>query len=94
MGGNDVDVAVDGDPAVVVAAPAARDVDGLAESVRRASAPVIASGGVADLDDIAALAEIDGLGGIITGKALYEGRFDVAAALGRLHGRPAAGATA
>jgi len=69
------------------------DVEGLAESVRRASAPVIASGGVADLDDIAALAEIDGLGGIITGKALYEGRFDVAAALGRLHGRPPAGGT-
>ena len=63
------------------------DIDGLSESVRRAPAPVIASGGVADLDDIGALAEIDGLGGIITGKALYEGRFDVAAALERLGAR-------
>ena len=64
------------------------DVDGLAASVRRASVPVIASGGVADLDDISALAEIEGLGGIITGKALYEGRFDVAAALERLRRGP------
>ena len=66
------------------------DVDGLAASVRRASVPVIASGGVADLDDIGALAEIEGLGGIITGKALYEGRFDVAAALERLRRGPSA----
>ncbi len=57
------------------------DLDGLARSVQRAPAPVIASGGVASLDDVAALAEIDGLGGIITGKALYEGRFDIRDAL-------------
>jgi phosphoribosylformimino-5-aminoimidazole carboxamide ribonucleotide (ProFAR) isomerase len=56
--------------------------------VLRAPAPVIASGGVSSLADITALAEIDGLGGIITGKALYEGRFDVRSAL-----RAAAGTT-
>lgn len=60
------------------------DVGGLARAVELADSPVIASGGVADLDDIAALAGIDGLGGIITGKALYEGRFTVAEAVTRL----------
>ena len=43
--------------------------------------PVIASGGVSSLDDVRALAAIPGLGGIITGRALYEGRFGVAEAI-------------
>lgn len=63
------------------------DVEGLRASVAAAPAPVIASGGVAGLDDIAALAAIDGLGGIITGKALYEGRFSVADALATVAAR-------
>ena len=63
------------------------DVDGLAEAVEATSIPVIASGGVASLDDIAALAAIPRLGGIITGKALYEGRFDVAGALAAIEGQ-------
>ncbi len=42
---------------------------------------MIASGGVSSLDDVRALAAIDGLGGIITGKAVYEGRLGVAEAL-------------
>ena len=41
----------------------------------------MASGGVASLADLAALARIPGLAGVITGKALYEGRFTVAEAL-------------
>jgi phosphoribosylformimino-5-aminoimidazole carboxamide ribotide isomerase len=57
------------------------DIDGLAATARRAAAPVIASGGVATLDDIAAVAALPGVGGVITGKALYEGRFTVAEAL-------------
>jgi len=57
------------------------DVEGLTRSAEVAGAPVIASGGVADLADIERLAEIEGLGGIITGKALYEGRFTVAEAV-------------
>jgi phosphoribosylformimino-5-aminoimidazole carboxamide ribotide isomerase len=64
------------------------DLEGLARSVALAPAPVIASGGVADVADIVALSSIDGLGGVITGKALYEGRLTVAAALGALGATP------
>jgi phosphoribosylformimino-5-aminoimidazole carboxamide ribonucleotide (ProFAR) isomerase len=39
--------------------------------------PVIASGGVASLDDVRILATIPALAGVITGKAIYEGRFTV-----------------
>jgi phosphoribosylformimino-5-aminoimidazole carboxamide ribotide isomerase len=53
------------------------DVDGLTRSAELAAAPVIASGGVSSLADIEALAAIPGLGGVITGKAVYEGRFTV-----------------
>ncbi len=60
------------------------DIEGLTRSARLAGAPVIASGGVADLADIVALASIDNLGGIITGKAVYERRFTVAEALDAL----------
>lgn len=62
------------------------DVDGLAEAVAATTLPVIASGGVSSLDDVDALAAIAGLHGIITGRALYEGRFTVAAAVARLGG--------
>lgn len=57
------------------------DVKGLATVVSSTDVPVIASGGVGSLDDLAALAAIDGLHGIITGRALYEGRFTVADAV-------------
>jgi len=57
------------------------DVGGLATAVAATSVPVIASGGVGTLDDVRALAAIDGLHGIITGRALYEGRFRVAEAV-------------
>ncbi len=57
------------------------DIGGLTAAQAATSLPVIASGGVATLDDIVALAAIAGLGGVITGKALYEGRFTVAEAL-------------
>ncbi len=60
------------------------DLTGLASAVAATTIPVIASGGVATLDDIVALAAIDGLGGIITGKAIYEGRFGVADAVAAL----------
>jgi phosphoribosyl isomerase A len=48
--------------------------------------PVIASGGVAGLDDLRALAELepDGLEGVIVGRALYAGRLTVAEALATL----------
>jgi phosphoribosylformimino-5-aminoimidazole carboxamide ribotide isomerase len=57
------------------------DIDGLAAAAARATAPVIASGGVSSLADLAALAGVAGIAGIITGKAIYEGRFTVAEAL-------------
>lgn len=63
------------------------DVDGLADVAARTNIPVIASGGVGTLDDVAALAAIPGLHGVITGKALYEGRFTVADAIRVLGGR-------
>lgn len=45
---------------------------------RAVSVPVIASGGVASLDDLAALAAVvsEGIEGVIVGRALYDGRID------------------
>ncbi len=60
------------------------DVEGLTRSAELAGAPVIASGGVSSLADIEVLATIPGLGGVITGKAVYEGRFTVGAGLAAL----------
>jgi phosphoribosylformimino-5-aminoimidazole carboxamide ribotide isomerase len=47
-----------------------------------AGIPVIASGGVTDLDDIRALKAVAARGilGAITGRAIYEGTLDLAAA--------------
>jgi phosphoribosylformimino-5-aminoimidazole carboxamide ribotide isomerase len=57
------------------------DVDGLAALVAETRAPVIASGGVGSIDDLHQLAGVSGLEGVIVGKAIYEGRIDVASAL-------------
>jgi phosphoribosylformimino-5-aminoimidazole carboxamide ribotide isomerase len=53
---------------------------------RRLGTPVIASGGVASLDDLAQLKarEADGIAGVICGRALYDGRVDLGAALALL----------
>ena len=55
----------------------------VAEVARQVQIPTIASGGVSSLADIAALkaGEADGIGGIICGRALYDGRIDPTAAL-------------
>jgi 1-(5-phosphoribosyl)-5-[(5-phosphoribosylamino)methylideneamino] imidazole-4-carboxamide isomerase/N-(5'phosphoribosyl)anthranilate isomerase len=55
----------------------------LRDVMDRTRRPVIASGGVASLDDIAALRELvpHGLEGAIVGKALYAGAFTLAEAL-------------
>jgi phosphoribosylformimino-5-aminoimidazole carboxamide ribotide isomerase len=45
-----------------------------------AQIPVIASGGVKDLDDIRALAKHSQIAGVITGRAIYEGTLDLAKA--------------
>jgi len=51
------------------------------------SIPVIASGGVSSLDDLIALRDCGaGLNGAISGRALYDGALDLAAALAALKG--------
>jgi phosphoribosylformimino-5-aminoimidazole carboxamide ribotide isomerase len=65
------------------------DVDGLRLAAQAAHVPVIASGGVSSLDDLSALSIVDGLAGVITGTAIYEGRFTIADALARLAGAAA-----
>lgn len=59
---------------------------GLAEAV---STPVIASGGVASIDDITALldARCPGIEGVISGRALYDGRIDPGEALALIKDR-------
>ena len=61
------------------------DVDGLSALLAQTGAPIIASGGVRDLEDVRALARL-GLAGVIAGKAIYEGRLDVAAYIGSAPG--------
>ncbi len=45
------------------------------------STPVIASGGLSSLDDLKALQAVGGIAGAISGRALYDGRMDLAEAL-------------
>jgi phosphoribosylformimino-5-aminoimidazole carboxamide ribotide isomerase len=56
------------------------NVEATAELAAAVAVPVIASGGVTSLDDVARLAR-RGLAGCIIGRALYEGRLDLAAAI-------------
>jgi phosphoribosylformimino-5-aminoimidazole carboxamide ribotide isomerase len=55
---------------------------------RALTTEIIASGGVAALDDLRALKahEADGITGVICGRALYDGRIDLSAALALLEG--------
>ena len=59
------------------------DARAIADFARRVSIPVIASGGVASVTDVAALRvhEADGIAGVICGRALYDGRIDPRTAL-------------
>ncbi len=59
------------------------NIDATLDLARRVDIPVIASGGVKGLDDIHILSlhAGDGIEGVITGRALYDGRLDLAAAL-------------
>lgn len=47
---------------------------------------VIASGGVASLDDITACQRANGVCGVITGRAIYDGRLDLKSAFAALNG--------
>ena len=51
---------------------------------RAVSIPVIASGGVSSLDDLTALKATGSIAGAISGRALYDGAIDLAAALAAL----------
>jgi phosphoribosylformimino-5-aminoimidazole carboxamide ribotide isomerase len=59
------------------------NIDATVDLARRTDLPVIASGGVKGLDDIRMLSvhASDGIEGVITGRALYDGRLDLAAAI-------------
>jgi len=56
----------------------------LQEVARQVDIPLIASGGITTLDQIAALSRLKGVGGMIVGKALYVGRFTLQEALALL----------
>ena len=66
------------------------DLSGLSEVLAATDLDVIASGGVSSLEDLHDLARIDVdgrvLAGVIVGKAIYEGRIDVAEAVATLAG--------
>ncbi|MEQ1711542.1 MAG: 1-(5-phosphoribosyl)-5-[(5-phosphoribosylamino)methylideneamino]imidazole-4-carboxamide isomerase [Hyphomicrobium sp.] len=64
------------------------NLDATAELARATSIPVIASGGLASIDDVTALMqpEYKMLEGAITGRALYDGRIDAKEALRVLRG--------
>ncbi|MBF0372245.1 MAG: 1-(5-phosphoribosyl)-5-[(5-phosphoribosylamino)methylideneamino]imidazole-4-carboxamide isomerase [Alphaproteobacteria bacterium] len=59
------------------------NVEATAALARRLTTPVIASGGVSSLDDLKAIKAAGGSGiaGVISGRALYDGRIDLAEAL-------------
>ena len=59
------------------------NIDTSVELARAVTIPVIASGGVKDLEDIKALCSVaaEGIAGAITGRAIYEGSLDLKEAL-------------
>jgi phosphoribosylformimino-5-aminoimidazole carboxamide ribotide isomerase len=78
------------DVAAIIFTDIARDgmhsgpnLDSTVELCRAVSRPVIAAGGVHDLDDVRRLVALKtaGLAGFITGRAIYEGTLDLAQAL-------------
>jgi phosphoribosylformimino-5-aminoimidazole carboxamide ribotide isomerase len=84
-------------PAFIVYTDISRDgmltgpnIEATAALAREVTTPVVASGGVSGMDDIRALLEAEGIFGAIVGKAVYEGRVDVAEAvrLSRQAARP------
>jgi phosphoribosylformimino-5-aminoimidazole carboxamide ribotide isomerase len=65
------------------------NIAGLTALAREIPVPIIASGGVSQLDDLHRLAGLESLGvvGVIVGKALYEGRFNYQQACAALRSR-------
>ncbi len=60
------------------------NVDDTAALARAVAMPVLASGGVAGLDDLRRLAAVPGVTGAVVGRALYTGAIDLPAALAAL----------
>jgi phosphoribosylformimino-5-aminoimidazole carboxamide ribotide isomerase len=58
------------------------NVESTVELARAIHIPVIASGGITNIDDIRALCAVadEGIIGAITGRAIYEGKLDLAEA--------------
>jgi phosphoribosylformimino-5-aminoimidazole carboxamide ribotide isomerase len=63
------------------------DAEGAARLAREVGIDVVASGGVASLEDVRAC-RAAGLFGVIVGKALYEGKVDLAQAIAAARARP------
>ena len=57
------------------------NVDASAQLAQATGLHVIASGGVAVMDDIAQCHAADGVTGVITGRAIYDGRLDLREAI-------------
>jgi phosphoribosylformimino-5-aminoimidazole carboxamide ribotide isomerase len=68
--------------------PALDELPAIADAAARDGSGLIYSGGIGSLEDIRRLAALglDSLGGVVVGKALYEGRFTVAEAQAVLDG--------
>ena len=66
------------------------NIPALEEVARQTGLSVIASGGVSSLQDLIELKKLEGIGvrGAIVGKALYDGRLDLAEALRQVEGVP------
>jgi len=64
-----------------LAGPDFQGAERLVQALGPVQAQLILSGGAGDLEDVAAAARISGLGGIIVGRALYEGKIDLARAV-------------
>ncbi len=60
------------------------NVEETASLAEKTTIPVIASGGIASLEDLRALKARGGIAGAISGRALYDGRLDLSAALTEL----------
>lgn len=63
---------------------AGANVEATAALAGKTDIPVIASGGIGGLDDLRRLRAAGGIAGAISGRALYDGRIDLAAALALL----------
>ena len=75
----------DSPPAAIIYTDISRDgllngvnIDRTSEVASKAPCPVIASGGVRDINDLLALEKIENLDGVIVGRALYTGDIDLA----------------